>query len=165
MMETRIEDFTIRPAVSEDAGTILELIQKLAEYENMEADCVATEEELEKTLFGQKSAEVMLGFYRGRPVAYALFFHNYSTFLGRPGIYLEDLFVIKEMRGRGMGKAMLSCLAKLAIERDCGRLEWSCLDWNAPSIHFYRQLGAKPMEEWTTFRADGKALGVLAEQF
>ena len=164
-MDTQIEGFSIRPAVSEDSDVILGLIRKLAEYEKMEDDCVATREELEQTLFRQKFAEVVLGIYQGTPVAYALFFHNYSTFLAKPGIYLEDLFVVQEMRGKGMGKAMLSYLAKLAVERGCGRLEWSCLDWNAPSIAFYRQLGAKPMEEWTTFRADGDALQALAEKF
>ena len=147
-----IHDFTIRFAEPADVGLILDFIKALAEYENLANEVVATEELLNEYLFRQKKAEVILGFYQQQPVCFALFFHNFSTFLGRPGIYLEDLYVKPDMRGKGFGKALLVFLEKLVIERKCGRLEWACLDWNEPSIQFYKQLGAKPMEDWTVYR-------------
>lgn len=161
-MHTDMEGFTIRPAVRDDAQTILDLIRGLAEYEKMQENFVADRETFEHFLFEQKAAEVLLAEYSGTPVGYALFFTSFSTFLGRPGIYLEDLYIKPGYRGQGMGKAVLSHLAALAVERGYGRLEWSCLDWNKPSIAFYRGLGAKPLSEWTMYRADGKVLEDLA---
>ena len=137
----------IRYAERKDTAIILNFIKELALYENMLDQVVATEELLEEWLFDKKAAEVLLAVEDGREVGFALFFHNFSTFLGRAGIYLEDLFVLPEFRGRGFGKALLRKLAQTAIERGCGRLEWACLDWNKPSIDFYLSLGAKPMDE------------------
>lgn len=154
--------FHIRQAVPADVKIILEFIQKLGAYEKLSHEVVATEAKLHKTLFEQKMAEVIIGEYQGVPVGFALFFHNYSTFLGQAGIYLEDLFVDPGMRGKGFGKKMLSHLAKLAVERGCGRLEWSCLDWNEPSICFYKGLGAKPLDDWTIFRVTGDRLQKMA---
>ena len=152
----------IRSATEEDVPTILRFIRSLADYEHMLDEVVATEGSLRRTLFGpRRYAEVLLGEIEGVPVGFALFFHNYSTFLGRPGIYLEDLFIEPDWRGRGYGKALLSRLAALAVERDCGRLEWSVLDWNTPAIDFYKNLGAAPMDGWTTFRLTGAALAAL----
>ncbi len=162
-LETGIGGFEIRFAGREDVPDILAFIRHLAEYEKMSDQVVATEELLEEWLFNKKSAEVIIGEYEGRPVAFALFFHNFSTFLGRAGLYLEDLFVLPEMRGRGLGKAMLAHLAGIARERQCGRLEWWCLDWNEPSIAFYRSLGAESMDEWTVFRVTGDKLDKLAD--
>ena len=160
--ETSVADLRIRIAEVEDTSLILEFIKGLAEYEGMLSEVVATEEQLKVTLFEKKQAEVILGEYKGEPVGFALFFHNYSTFLGKANLFLEDLFVKPEARGTGTGKALLACLAKIAVERDCGRLEWWCLDWNEPSIRFYKQMGAKPMEDWTTYRVAGDALPALA---
>ncbi|MDI3310127.1 MAG: GNAT family N-acetyltransferase [Thermoanaerobacterium sp.] len=157
--------FKIRFAVENDVPLILNFIKDLAEYEKLLSEVVATEELLKESLFERKVAEVVIGEYDGEPVGYALFFHNFSTFLGRPGIYLEDLYIKPEMRGKGFGKIMLAFLAKLALERNCGRLEWSCLDWNEPSIKFYRQIGAVPMDEWTVYRVYDKALVDLAKRF
>ena len=154
--------FRIRQAVPADVKLILQFIQKLGAYEKLSHEVVATEAKLHKTLFEQRMAEVIIGEYQSAPVGFALFFHNYSTFLGQAGIYLEDLFVDPEMRGKGFGKKLLAHLAKLAVERDCGRLEWSCLDWNVPSICFYKKLGAKPLEDWTIFRATGDTLREMA---
>jgi len=152
-------NITIRPAVREDTATILEFIRSLAQYEKLSHEVLATEDHLKKTLFGDHPyAEVLLGFELDTPVAFCLFFHNYSTFLGRPGIWLEDLYVHEAWRGKGYGKAMLSRLAQIAVERDCGRLEWSVLDWNTPAIRFYKALGAVAMDDWTTFRLTGPAL-------
>ncbi len=149
----------IRWATVEDSALILEFIKSLAQYEKLSHEVVATEEDIRTSLFSQQAhAEVLLGFEGDTPVAFALFFHNYSTFLARPGIHLEDLYVHEAYRGRGYGKAMLSRLAQIAIERDCGRLEWNVLDWNTPAIDFYKRMGAESMEEWTTFRLNGKAL-------
>ncbi|MGE4354260.1 MAG: N-acetyltransferase family protein, partial [Oscillospiraceae bacterium] len=136
-------------------------IKQLAAYEHLEDDVVATEELLEAWLFDKNKAEVIFALEEGREVGFALFFHNFSTFLGRAGIYLEDLFVLNECRGQGYGKALLMQLAHIARERGCGRLEWSCLDWNKPSIDFYLSLGAKPMDEWTLYRLTGDALNRL----
>jgi len=164
--QTRIPGFVIRVAEKEDAGLILHFIKGLAEYEKLSHEVTATEELLRETLFGARQvAEVVIGEYRGDAVAFALFFHNYSTFLGRPGIYLEDLFVKPEMRGLGFGKALLAYLAKLATERQCGRVEWSVLDWNSPAIRFYRKLGAVAKDEWTVHRLTGEALDRLAKEF
>ncbi len=150
---------SIRKATADDSALILTFIKSLARYEKLSHEVVATEENLKASLFGRHPyAEVLLGFEGEVPVAFALFFHNYSTFLAKPGIHLEDLYVNEEYRGRGHGKAMLSRLAQIAIERDCGRLEWNVLDWNTPAIDFYKSMGAEGMEEWTTFRLSGKAL-------
>lgn len=156
---------TIRPSTVEDVPLILGFIRGLAEYERLLDRCVATEAQLSKTLFGPRPfAECVLAFRDGVPAGFALFFHNYSTFLAKPGIYLEDLFVKPELRGQGIGKALLVHLARLARERGCGRVEWSVLDWNTPSIDFYKALGAVPMDEWTVFRLSGDALDRLASQ-
>ena len=152
-----------RFAEREDAPLILRFIRSLAEYEKMADDVVATEELLTEWIFEKQKAEVIFALEDGKEVGFALFFHNFSTFLGRAGIYLEDLFVLEEHRGKGYGKALLKKLAQIAVERGCGRLEWWCLDWNKPSIDFYRSLGAEPMEEWTTYRIAGERLLRLAE--
>jgi GNAT superfamily N-acetyltransferase len=155
--------FAIRPATEADVPLILQFIRDLAEYERLADKVVATEEGLRRSLFGSpRFAEVVIGEEDGAPVGFALFFHNYSTFLGQPGIYLEDLFVKPEARGRGYGKALLTRLAQLARERGCGRVEWAVLDWNEPAIDFYKALGATPMDEWTVFRLTGAALEALA---
>ena len=156
-------NFKIRPATERDVPVILAFIRQLAEYEKLLHEAVMTEEILRQSLFGsRRAAEVLLGYSGDQPVAFAVFFHNFSTFLGRPGLYLEDLFVIPEMRGKGFGKAMLVELARIARERNCGRFEWSVLDWNKPAIDFYKALGAVPMDEWTIFRVTGEALKRLA---
>jgi GNAT superfamily N-acetyltransferase len=153
----------IRDANPDDVHLIAELIRALADYERLAHEVVLDEEELRAHLFGERPyAEVVLAEDYREVVGFALFFHNYSTFLGKPGIYLEDLFVRPEHRGEGHGKALLSHLAKLAVERRCGRLEWSVLDWNEPSIAFYRSLRARAMDEWTVYRLDGEALRALA---
>ena len=149
---------SIRKATKEDVGLILSFIRGLAEYEKMTDQMVATEELMEEWLFEKKIAEVLFAVEDGKEVGFALFFHNFSTFLGRGGIYLEDLFVFPAYRGRGHGKRLLCRLAEIAVEEGCGRLEWSCLDWNKPSIDFYLSMGAIPMEEWTTYRLTGDAL-------
>lgn len=166
LVPTRVPDFTIRLATAQDVPVILQFIKGLAEYEKLTHEVTATEDLLRETLFGSRQvAEVIIGEYRGEPVGFALFFHTYSTFLARPGIYLEDLFVKPEMRGRGFGRVLLAYLAKLAHERKCGRVEWSVLDWNDPSIQFYRTLGATAMDEWTMYRLTGAALTNLAAEF
>jgi GNAT superfamily N-acetyltransferase len=153
----------IRRADENDSGLILDFIKRLAEYENMSGDVVATEELLKEEIFIKKHAEVIFALEDEKEVGFALYFHNFSTFLGRAGIYLEDLFVLPEYRGKGHGKALLKYLAKTALERGCGRLEWSCLDWNEPSIEFYRRLGAVSMDEWTVYRLTGKTLEDMAK--
>ncbi|MBQ7122538.1 MAG: GNAT family N-acetyltransferase [Clostridia bacterium] len=159
-----MNDFEITYATEDDVGTILDFITRLAEYENMLDEVVATPELLKEWLFEKKKAEVVFAVENGKKVGFALFFHNFSTFLGRAGIYLEDLFVLPEYRGKGYGKALLRFLAKTAVERGCGRLEWCCLDWNKPSIDFYLSLGAKPMDEWTTYRMAGNKLTEFAKR-
>lgn len=162
---TQIAHVELRFADVNDVPLILGFIKELAEYEKMSNEVVATEEDLRNSLFERKMAEVIIAEYDHKPVGFALFFHNFSTFLGRPGIYLEDLFIKPEMRGKGIGKMILAFLAKLAIERKCGRLEWWCLDWNEPSIQFYRKLGAVPMDDWTVYRVTDQALENLAQVF
>lgn len=153
----------IRTATEEDLPLILRFIRELAEYERLAHQVVATEESLRATLFGNpRFAEVLIGEKDGEPFGFALFFHNYSTFLGRPGVYLEDLYVRPELRGKGYGRALLARLAAIAIERNCGRVEWAVLNWNEPAIRFYRSLGALPMDQWTVFRITGDALENLA---
>jgi GNAT superfamily N-acetyltransferase len=163
LTDTGIKDFSIRFATKQDTALILQFIQELADYEHMLDQVVATVETLEDYLFVQNKAEVIIGEYQQKPVCFALFFHNFSTFLGRSGIYIEDLYVKPEMRGKGLGKAILSYFAKLAKERKCGRIEWWCLDWNEPSIRFYRQLGAQAMDEWTVYRLQGEEIDRLAQ--
>lgn len=153
---------TLRFATEADVPLVLELIRGLADYEKLAHEVVADEATLAGSLFGgRRVAEVVIAEHEGAPAGFALFFHNFSTFLGRPGIYLEDLFVRPELRGRGIGESLLAFLGKLAVERGCGRLEWSVLDWNEPAIRFYRRLGAQPMDEWTVYRVTGSALEEL----
>jgi GNAT superfamily N-acetyltransferase len=153
----------IRPARPADSPALYSLIRALAEYERLLDQVVLTPERLEEHLFGPRPyAEALVAEDQGRVVGFALFFHNYSTFLGRPGMYLEDLFVLPEHRGQGHGKALLKELARLAVQRGCGRLEWSVLNWNEPSIQFYRALGAVPMDQWSVYRLTGEALEQLA---
>ncbi len=153
---------TFRPAEEKDTALLLTFIRALADYEHMLEDVVATEDILSDWLFQRCVAEAFFAVADGVEVGFALYFHNFSTFLGRGGIYLEDLFVLPEHRGKGYGKAILARLAQIARERGCGRLEWACLDWNKPSIDFYLSLGATPMDEWTVYRVSGDALMYLA---
>ncbi len=155
--------FDFRFAEEKDAALILQFIKELSAYEKMLDDVVATEELLKEWIFEKGKAEVIFALEDGEEVGFALFFHNFSTFLGRAGIYLEDLFVKPEHRGKGYGKGLLKKLAQIAVERGCGRLEWWCLDWNKPSIDFYLSLGAEPMEDWTTYRIAGDTLRKMAE--
>jgi GNAT superfamily N-acetyltransferase len=153
----------IERATERDVPLIFSLIKGLAEYEKLAHEVTATEAKLRATLFGPRpAAEVVIAYADGTPAGFALFFHNYSTFLAQPGIYLEDLYVLPEWRGRGLGRRLLSHLAALAVERNCGRLEWSVLDWNEPAIGFYRSLGARLMDEWSIFRVTGDSLRALA---
>ena len=158
-----MEQIAYRLAERQDAGLILQFIRQLAVYEKMEDQVVATEALLEEWIFDKKHAEVLFALMDGKEVGFALFFHNFSTFLGRGGIYLEDLFVLPEYRGKGYGKGLLKELAKMAVSQGCGRLEWMCLDWNKPSIDFYLSLGATPMEDWTLYRLTGDTLRQMAE--
>ncbi len=158
-----VAEFQIRPACIEDAPIILELIRDLAKYERAPDEVSATEEQLVDVLFGERpAAEVLLAFEAESPVGFAVYFYNFSTWLGRPGLYLEDLFVKPETRGKGYGRALLVKLAKIARDRGCGRMEWAVLDWNEPAIKFYRALGAKPMNEWTVFRLTREEIAKLA---
>lgn len=152
-----------RNAQRNDVGLILQFIRELADYEKMLSEVVADEGTLEEWIFDKQKAEVIFALEGEKEVGFALYFHNFSTFLGRAGIYLEDLYVKPEYRGKGYGKAILKKLASIAVERGCGRLEWWCLDWNKPSIDFYRSLGAEPMDDWTVYRIAGEALTNLAE--
>jgi GNAT superfamily N-acetyltransferase len=150
---------SVRPATPADAGVILAFIRELAEYEKLAHQVVATESTVRETLFGPRTAaEALIAELDGAPVGFAIYFHNYSTFLSRPGIYLEDLFVKPALRRRGVGKALFTRVAQIAVERRCGRFEWSVLDWNEPAIAFYKSLGAEPMSDWTVFRLTGEAL-------
>lgn len=157
-------DFRIRLAERTDVATILTLIRELAEYERAPNEVIATEEQLRENLFGaHPGAEVLIGEEAGEPVGFALFFHNFSTWMGRRGLYLEDLFVRPTVRGKGYGRALLVRLAELARERDCGRMEWAVLDWNKPAIQFYLKLGARPNEEWTIYRLTREGIARLAQ--
>ena len=158
-----MNNFTIRQANINDVSTILSFIKALAEYEDMSDQVVATEELLKEWLFEKKKAEVLLAMEGDTAVGIALYFYNFSTFLGRAGIYLEDLFVKEEYRGKGYGKALLKELARIAVSQGCGRLEWCCLDWNQPSIDFYLSLGARPLDDWTVYRLTGDTLKELAK--
>jgi GNAT superfamily N-acetyltransferase len=159
-----LNDFIIRTATKEDVPLILDFIRGLAEYERLLDEVVATPEILSEWLFEKEKAEVLIGELRGEPVAFALFFHNFSTFLGRAGIYLEDLYVRPEARGKGIGKAMFRFIAKIAATRGCGRLEWWCLDWNKDSIAFYESFGAEAMDDWTVYRLTGETLTAFASK-
>ena len=161
MMDSGIN---FRYAGRDDVPLILRFVKELAEYEKLLDEVVADERTLEEWLFDRQKAEVIFALEDGKEVGYALFFHNFSTFLGRAGIYLEDLYVQPEYRGKGHGKGLLKKLASIAVERGCGRLEWSCLDWNRPSIDFYLSLGAQPMSDWTVYRLAGSTLTELAER-
>ena len=162
---TNISNFMIRPAAENDAGTILTLIKELADYERLTREVVATENDIRRSLFGEHPfAEALIGEYETIPVSFALFFYNFSTFVGKPGIYLEDLYVKPDYRSKGFGRKMLAHIAHLAIERNCGRFEWSVLDWNTPAIRTYDKLNAKPMQDWILYRLTGKALVELAQE-
>jgi GNAT superfamily N-acetyltransferase len=162
--KTSDADFLIRPATINDCELILSFIRELADYEKLLHEVEADISSLENTLFGETPyAEVVIADYQDKAVGFALFFHNYSTFLGKPGLYLEDLYIRPTMRGRGFGKSLLAYLASLAVDRGCGRLEWWVLDWNKPAIDFYQSLGAQPMQDWTVNRITGKALTDLAD--
>ena len=158
-----MSELTFRPAQCGDEEKILFFIRELAKYEKMESDVVATPQLLREWIFDKQKAEVIFPAVDGREIGFALYFHNFSTFLGRAGLYLEDLFILPEYRGRGYGRATLRQLARIAVSRGCGRLEWCCLDWNKPSIDFYLSLGAVAMDEWTTYRLTGDALMHMAE--
>ena len=159
-----MDKLTFRAAKEQDCEKILFFIRELAKYEHMEDDVIATPELLKEWIFEKKKAEVIFPMVDGQEVGYALFVHNFSTFLGRAGLYLEDLFIMPQHRGKGYGKATLSELACIAVQRGCGRLEWSCLDWNKPSIDFYLSLSAQPLDEWTVYRLTGKALENMAQK-
>lgn len=159
-----MSQITFRFAGPEDTGLILSFIRELADYEKMLDQVVATEELLREQLFDKRGAEVLFALADGQEVGFALFFHNFSTFLGRRGLYLEDLFVKSAFRGQGYGKALLKKLARIAVERGCGRLEWACLDWNQPSIDFYLSMGAEPMNDWTVYRLTGDSLNRMAQE-
>lgn len=158
-----MSQFSIRFAQENDVPLILHFIRELADYEQLLHEVVATEEILHEWIFEKSKAEVIFAMEDGKEIGFALFFHNFSTFLGRSGVYLEDLYVMPEYRGKGYGKALLKQLAKIAVERGCGRLEWWCLDWNKSSIDFYRSLGAVPMDEWTVYRIAGDTLTEMAK--
>ena len=163
MTATDTPGFQIRSATVSDVSVILSFVKKLASYERLSHEVVATEELIRETLFGlRRTAEIAIGYLEAQPVGFVLFFHNYSTFLGKPGLYIEDLFVDEDYRRRGYGRALLLHVARLAKERGCGRLEWSVLNWNQPAIDFYKKLGASPMSEWTVFRVTGESLNELA---
>ncbi len=156
---------SIRPATPNDVPTVASLIRALSQYEKLEHEVTMTEDKLRASMFGPRPyAEALLAEEDGKPVGFALFFHNYSTFLAQPGLYLEDLYVLESHRGKGIGKAMLVRLAKIAVERNCGRMEWAVLDWNVDAIGFYEKLGAKPNSEWTVYRLTGDSLNGLAGQ-
>lgn len=157
-------DFLIRFATQDEVPEVLDFIKQLARYEKMENQVVATEEMLEKWIFIENKAKVLFAEVQNKKVGFALFFYNFSTFLGRSGIYLEDLFILPEFRGNGYGKALLKKLAQIAVKEGCGRLEWSCLDWNKPSIDFYLSLKAEPLKDWTVYRLTGKTLQSLANE-
>jgi len=156
--------FSVRAATREDTPVILQMIKALADYEKLAHAVVTDEAQLSRSLFDDRAAEVLLAFAGSTPAGFAVFFHNFSTFLGRRGLYLEDIFVLPEWRGRGLGKALFARVAQAAVERGCGRMEWSVLDWNEPAIGFYRKLGATPMDEWTVFRLTGHDLAAASKK-
>ena len=162
---TRIDGFTVRIADEKDTGAILKMVRELAEYERLLDGFTATEELLKETLFQRGVAETLIGEYNQEPVGYAIFFHNVSSFAGSLGIYIEDIYVKPELRSKGFGEAMFALIAKMAVERKCARLEWSCLKWNKPSIAFYEKMGAEPLKEWTVYRLTGKNLEKTAGKF
>ena len=157
------EHFQIRKATREDVSLIFSFIKELAEYEKMSNDVIATEEILEEWIFNKNHAQALIGEYEGAPVGFALYFYNFSTFIGRAGLYIEDIYIKPEMRGKGFGKTFFHTLTNIALELGCGRMEWSCLDWNKPSIDFYRSMGAIPMEEWTVYRLTEEAMRKLID--
>ena len=157
------EHIHLRFAEEKDVALILGFIRGLAEYEHLLDTVKIQEADIKKYVFEKKLIEVVIGEYDGTPAGFALFFHNFSTFVGKPGIFIEDIFVKPEMRGKGLGKILFSFLAKIAVERDCGRLEWLCLNWNKPSIEFYKSQGAQAMDEWSTYRVTGEGIKKLAE--
>jgi len=163
-VKTRINGFTIRFAKGNDARIVLDMVRELAAYEKLVENLEATEERFCESLFQRDVAETLIGEYEGKPVGYAIFFHNFSSFTGRIGLYIEDIYVKPEMRGKGFGQAIFAYIAKLAVERKCGRLEWSCLDWNKPSIAFYEKMSAKRLENWTMYRLSGEALQRMARK-
>ena len=156
------DKFTIRHAEEKDAALLLDFIRRLADYEKRLHEVVATEEDIKSSIFERKIAEAIIAEHAGKPAGFAIFFHNFSTFLGKPGIYIEDLFVNPEFRGKGLGKLIFSFIAKLAIQRNCGRVEWTVLTWNEPAINFYKKIGAVPKNEWMLYKISGNALGELA---
>ena len=158
-----MSELSFRCAEEKDCGLILFFIKELASYEKMSDQVIADEDLLREWIFEKKKAEVIFACEDGKEIGFAVFFHNFSTFLGRAGLYLEDLYIMPEYRGKGYGKGTLKKLAKIAVERGCGRLEWWCLDWNRPSIDFYHSLGAEPMEDWTVYRITGNTLKKLSE--
>jgi GNAT superfamily N-acetyltransferase len=153
-----VDELTIRFAEEEDAGTLFDMIKELAEYEHLEDKLEATEDLIRQELFQRKVAEALIAEHQGNPVGYAIFFHNYSSFIGRQGIFIEDIYVKPEFRGKGFGKALFATITELAMARNCGRLEWACLDWNRPSIEFYKKAGASAMDQWTIYRLTDKDL-------
>jgi GNAT superfamily N-acetyltransferase len=162
--KTASGEIVLRPATEADAPVVLRFIEELAEYERLSHEVVADVETLTRSLFGERRvAEAVIASRGGTDAGFVLFFHTFSTFLGRPGLYVEDLYVKPELRGTGIGKTLLRHVARLAVERDCGRVEWAVLDWNEPSIRFYERLGARPLSEWTTYRLTGAALASFAE--
>jgi GNAT superfamily N-acetyltransferase len=165
-IQTKIIGLSLRFAIEDDVPVILEFIKELADYEKLSHEVVATEEKLKESLFGDSQvAEVLIAEYLTKPVGFCLFFYNYSTFLGQPGIYIEDIYIKLEHRGLGFGKSILVYLAKLAVERNCGRIEWSVLDWNINALNFYNDLGASAMDGWTNFRITGENLSNLSTEF
>lgn len=162
---TALTNFVIRPAAVNDVATIFSLIKELAEYERLSHEVMATEDDIRRSLFGERPfAEALVGEFEKKPIGFALFFYNFSTFVGKPGIYLEDLYVRPEFRSRGFGRRMLVYIARLALERNCGRFEWSVLDWNTPAIRTYDKLKAQPMRDWILYRLTGTALAELAKK-
>ena len=159
--DTPVQGLVIRQAEEKDCALILELIRGIAKYEKMEDQVVATEESLRESIFVRRRADVLLAEYEGKPAGYALYFRNFSTFVGRENLYLEDIFVWPELRGKGIGKALLICVAKIAVEEGCSRMDWVCLDWNTPSQKFYQAMGANPHPEWILFRAENENLKKL----
>lgn len=162
--ETEIAHFRLREPDEQDASVILGFISELAAYEKMTDDVIATEELIHKALFCDHSAEAVIAEYHEQPVGFALYFYNFSTFVGRTGLYLEDLYIRPEIRGKGFGKAILRYLSRVAKERGCGRMEWTCLDWNEPSIRFYKSIGAEPVDGWTIYRMTGDAIDAFTAE-